>query len=149
MQPVIGRAMYTPTVVAKDMKVNPISKDPEDKEYLICTTTNIRTEWSLVRGRKAAYDYIKDFLDDADMDCFVRIKYKESFVLVEGVTLENRKSLIEFVKYAQKIYQDDMFDLDYFINNNSSINDSEDDSSLDVIPISDVEPLDNSTLLGM
>ena len=73
-------------------------KDPEEKIYLVClaftSITDENTMWNIVVGRKAARDLIKDNIDFIDFD--------ESFILVEGCTLEQRKSIYAFIKHIEQ-----------------------------------------------
>lgn len=101
-------------------------KDYEEKQYLIC----IRSEnydydmWEIVTGRTEAYNYIKD---NVDLDI---IDFKESFVLVENCTLNERKSIYAFMKYVGQFYEDD-FDIDEYIKGDWSENDYRKDNGID------------------
>lgn len=101
-------------------------KDSEEKIYLVClaftSITNENTMWNIVVGRKAARDLIKDNIDFIDFD--------ESFILVEGCTLEQRKSIYAFIKHIEQFFTDDPFDIDEYIRENYSEynNDIVDDS---------------------
>ena len=107
--------------------VDNTKKHPEDRQYLICIKAKQESEfqdiWDIVIGRTEAYEYIKNIIDDIDLDC--------SFILVESCNLSERKSIYAFMKYAGEFYSDgfdiedyikgDWDELDYKINNDISI----------------------------
>jgi len=90
--------------------VDNTKKHPEDRQYLICIRAKIdsgvQDSWDLVTGRTEAYEYIKNVIDDIDLE--------HSFVLVESVTLAERKSIYAFMKYAGEFYSDG-FDIEDYI----------------------------------
>ena len=106
-------------IVIDDVKnngmVNPIVidvKDPEKKEYLILLV-GLRgkeeefKDYEFVIGRTATYELIKTLIEDIDID--------ESYVLVEGVTLEERISVYKFMKHMHMhFFQDDLFDIEKY-----------------------------------
>ena len=85
-----------------------IRKTPEEKEYLLLLTyiadDDIEgTEFRIFIGRTEARKYIIDVIPDLDIF--------ESYVLVEGVVLENRVTVYEFMKHMEN-YFDDGFDIE-------------------------------------
>lgn len=90
--------------------VDNTKKHPEDRQYLICIRTKdgsgVPDSWDIVTGRTGAYEYIKDIIDDIDME--------HSFILVESVALNERKSIYAFMKYAGEFYSDG-FDIEDYI----------------------------------
>ena len=90
--------------------VDNTKKHPEERQYLICIRAKEGTYsqdcWDIVIGRTAAYEYIKENIDDINME--------HSFVLVESVTLSERKSIYAFMKYAGEFYSDG-FDIEDYI----------------------------------
>ena len=90
--------------------VDNTKKHPEDRQYLICIRTKngsgVQDSWDIVTGRTEAYEYIKNNIDDIDMD--------RSFILVESLTLAERKSIYAFMKYAGDFYEDS-FDIEDYI----------------------------------
>lgn len=90
--------------------VDNTKKHPEDRQYLICMRVKPGSEawdcWDIVTGRTAAYNYIKENIDDIDMEY--------SFILVESCTLAERKSIYAFMKYAGEFYEDS-FDIEDYI----------------------------------
>ena len=110
--------MINPIVIDKvenNGMVNPIVidvKDPELKEYLILLV-GLRgkeeefKDYQFIIGRKATYETIKTFIEDIDID--------ESYVLVEGVALEDRISVYKFMKHMHMhFFQDDLFDIEKY-----------------------------------
>lgn len=91
--------------------VDNTKKYPEDRQYLICiaNTDGDSDIWQIITGRKNAREFIKDNID--------LINFDESFILVEGCTLEQRKSIYAFMKHIEKFFEDDPFDIDEYINN--------------------------------
>ena len=84
-------------------------KDAEYKYYLICIAAKPGygdDMWTIVQGRSEAYQYIVDNIECINLD--------ESFILVEGLGLENRKSIYAFCKYVEQ-YFTDSFDIDDYI----------------------------------
>ena len=90
--------------------VDNTKKHPEDRQYLICIRakegSGTQDYWDILTGRTEAYEYIKSNIDDIDLD--------HSFVLVESVTLAERKSIYAFMKYAGEFYSDG-FDIEDYI----------------------------------
>ena len=110
--------MINPIVVeeVKDNKmVNPIVidvKDPELKEYLVLLIgvggdEEYYKDYQFIKGRTATYEYIKTLIEDIDID--------ESYVLVEGVSLEDRVTVYEFMRHMHMhFFQDDAFDIEKY-----------------------------------
>ena len=90
--------------------VDNTKKHPEDRQYLICIRakegSGTHDSWEIVTGRTEAYEYIKSNIDDINLDY--------SFVLVESVSLAERKSIYAFMKYAGDFYSDN-FDIEDYI----------------------------------
>ena len=122
-------------IVVEDVKnnnmVNPIVidvKDPELKEYLVLFVgvggdEEHFKDYQFVKGRTATYDLIKTLIDDIDID--------ESYVLVEGVSLEDRVTVYEFMRHMKMhFFQDDTFNIeDYNQGDEFEINE---DGSLEI-----------------
>lgn len=85
--------------------VDNTKKHPESRQYLICLTGTSES-WIIVTGRTEAYNYIKENIDDINME--------HSFILVESCTLAERKSIYAFMKYAGEFYSDG-FDIEDYI----------------------------------
>jgi len=81
-------------------------KTVEEKQYLICLTGMGQDDWIIVEGRTEAYEYIKNAVHWID--------FENSFVLVENLSLAERKSVYAFLKHVQDNY-DDGFDIDEYI----------------------------------
>ena len=90
--------------------VDNAKKHPEERQYLICIRAKIgsgaQDTWDIIIGRTDAYEYIKTNINDIDLD--------HSFVLVETVSLAERKSIYAFMKYAGDFYSDN-FDIEDYI----------------------------------
>lgn len=90
--------------------VDNTKKHPEDRQYLICIRakegSGAQDAWDFATGRTEAYEYIKSNIDYIDLE--------HSFVLVESVTLSERKSIYAFMKYAGEFYSDG-FDIEDYI----------------------------------
>lgn len=90
--------------------VDNTKKHPEDRQYLICIRTKdgsgAQDSWEIVTGRTEAYEYIKENID------IINLEY--SFILVETLTLAERKSIYAFMKYAGDFYSDG-FDIEDYI----------------------------------
>ncbi len=85
--------------------VDNTKKHPENRQYLICIAGTYDS-WVIVTGRTEAYEYIKQNIDDINME--------HSFILVETCTLAERKSIYAFMKYAGEFYSDG-FDIEDYI----------------------------------
>ena len=107
--------LINPIIVDNKPPVNPIvvdTKDPEKKEYLLLWVgldndeDGIR-DFEFIIGRTATYERIKSLIQDIDID--------NSYVLVEGVALEDRISVYAFMKHMHlHFYQDDLFDIEAY-----------------------------------
>ena len=87
--------------------VDNTKKHPESRQYLICIKSKgAQDSWEIVTGRTEAYEYIKENIDDIDME--------HSFILVESCSLAERKSIYAFMKYAGDFYEDS-FDIEDYI----------------------------------
>lgn len=87
-----------------------VKKDPEEKEYLICVRGKLGEDtWEFCEGRTEAYKLLKSYIEEGDVDL------EESFVLVENVKLEDRKTAYQFMKYAGEFYEDNFDIEDYTI----------------------------------
>lgn len=86
--------------------VDNTKKHPESRQYLICISSQTQDSWVIVTGRTEAYNYIKENIDDINME--------HSFILVETCTLAERKSIYAFMKYAGDFYEDS-FDIEDYI----------------------------------
>ena len=95
-------------VVEKNPKQTILKNNPENKVYLLCIAGKDGADdsWELITGRTELYETIKNSIDFIDLD--------RSFVLVESAKLENRKSIVAFMKYAEQFFQDS-FDIDDYI----------------------------------
>lgn len=98
--------------VARVVNQNPEQKilknNPELKVYLLCIAGKDGADdsWELITGRTELYETIKNSIEFIDL--------QRSFVLVESAKLENRKSIVAFMKYAEQFFQDS-FDIDDYI----------------------------------
>lgn len=86
--------------------VDNTKKHPEDRKYLICIHGKTEDSWNIITGRTEAYEFIKENIDDIIME--------DSFILVESCTLNERKSIYAFMKYAGEFYSDG-FDIEDYI----------------------------------
>lgn len=86
-------------------------KHPEERQYLICLTfkpgSGVEDIWEIAIGRSAAYEAIKNYVE-------LNIDYDHSFILVETCTLNQRKSIYSFMKYAGDFFEDS-FDIDDYV----------------------------------
>ena len=81
-----------------------MDNNPELKHYLICIASYEDSDmWAIVQGRTAAFNYIKDNIDI--------INFEESFILVDGLPLSERRSIYAFMQYAKQFYPEDSFDI--------------------------------------
>ena len=86
-----------------------VKKDPEEKQYLICIRAKHGEDsWDIIVCRTETYRVLKEYIQTGDID------FEESFVLVERVDLEGRKSLYRFMKYAEQFYEDN-FDIEDYV----------------------------------
>ena len=99
-------------------------KNYEEKQYLICIAAPYSDSdiWNIVTGRTEAYEYIKEHIDIID--------FRDSFILVESCTLNERKSIYAFMKYAGQFYEDN-FDIDDYIKGDWSESDYREDNGID------------------
>lgn len=105
-----GESLYTLVKPDKDKEYEAINIDPENRTYLVCIAYSIsgESEWELLKGRTKVYDYIKTLMETTEIDIY------ESFVLVESLTLKDRKSIYAFMSYVKKFY-DDGFDIEDYV----------------------------------
>ena len=88
-----------------------VKQDPTKTLYLICLKGMEEDIWNIVEGREEAYEFIKDNIDGVIID--------ESFILAENQPLKKRKPIYTYMKYVEKFFPDDRFDIDdYVINPN-------------------------------
>lgn len=81
--------------------------------YLGQTDIKVNGEFAICNGRKEAYSFIKALLvEDYDWD----IDLDESSVLTEGVSCSEKISMYRFMKYCEKYFPDDDFDIDGYYN---------------------------------
>ena len=100
--------------VKENKMVNPIVidvKDPELKEYLVLLLgiggEEHFKDYQFIKGRTATYNLIKNLIEELDIH--------ESYVLVEGVSLENRVSVYEFMRHvSMHFFQDDDFNIENY-----------------------------------
>ena len=93
--------------VSEEEKNSNKAKDPENKLYLVCITRlDNSQEWDLIIGRSRVYEYIKDAIDDINFD--------KSFVLSDGMTLDKRKSIPNYMTVVSK-YMGEEFDIEEYI----------------------------------
>ena len=89
-----------------------VKQDPTKTLYLICLKGTEEDIWNIVEGRESAYEFIKDNIDGVIID--------ESFILAENQPLRKRKPIYTYMKYVEKFFPDDRFDIDdYKINPNN------------------------------
>ena len=90
--------------------VDNTKKHPEERQYLVCIRTKFdsgsQDSWEIIIGRTNTYEYIKENIDVIDLD--------HSFVLVEVLTLADRKSIYVFMKHVGKFYED-TFDIEDYV----------------------------------
>lgn len=118
------------------------AKSAEDREYLICLYMNRRKNerWDIVTGRTEAYELIKDEVQNNDVD------FNNSFVLVESLKLNQRKSIYAFMKYCESFF-DDGFNIDDYIYDDLDIDISNLNGIDDNINISNNDRLNMSSLM--
>ena len=108
------KQMYRVISPNQDKRFEAKFDDYEQKMYLVCCAfyNNIYdgTLWVIKQGRTEAYEYVKELIEDYSDT----IDFEESFVLVDGLPLSDRKNLYVFIKYIQQFY-DDGFDVDEYI----------------------------------
>lgn len=111
----------------------PYQKPAELKEYLLCLVDKNSGEksWNIVVGRTEAYESIKNDIE--------WINLEESFILVESLVLEKRKSIYAFMKYVEQFYEDN-FDIEDYVKGDWSEDDFEKNNS----QIDDKFNIDNS-----
>lgn len=101
-------------------------KSYEERQYLICykakKDADITDGWDIVIGRTNAYEYIKDIIDDIDLEY--------SFILVETLSLKDRKSIYAFMKHVSSLIYD-QFDIDDYIKGDWDENDFKEINDID------------------
>lgn len=117
--------------------VDNTKKHHEDRQYLICIRTKqgsgVQDSWDIVTGRTEAYEYIKNNIDDIDLS--------KSFILVETLTLNERKSIYAFMKYTGEFYSDG-FDIEDYIKGDWDEEDYKRDNDITLM-------IDNKDRIGM
>lgn len=92
----------TPVKFIKDGEI-----PPEKREYLILYYSEIEDEevksFEIITGRKKAYEFVRSIIEYIDIH--------ESKVLVSGATLENCKTVYEYMKLME-VYFEDSFDIE-------------------------------------
>lgn len=89
-----------------------VKQDPSEKLYLVCIRGQNGNDdsWEIIEGRESTYEYVKDKLKTED------INMDDSFVMVENLTLNNRKSIYAFMKHMENYFEDPEFDIEDYIN---------------------------------
>lgn len=84
-----------------------LTKSPEVKEYLLLMEYKEtgENEYKFIIGRTETYKFIKDIIDELDID--------ESFVIVESVKIKDRITVYEFMRMCK---DRNLFDDDFDIN---------------------------------
>lgn len=96
-------------------------KHPEERVYLICidgdpyyNSEEDKTyevhDWGLVTGRTDAYEFVKSHV----LSFGQNIDFDNSFIMVEGIDLTERRSLVAFMKYCEQFFQDG-FSIDDYV----------------------------------
>lgn len=99
-------------IFAKVVKDKPdqniIKNNPELKEYLLCIAGKDGADdtWEMITGRTELYETIKNNIEWIDLE--------RSFVLLSTAKLENRKSIVAFMKYCERFFNDS-FDIEDYI----------------------------------
>lgn len=128
-------------VVDKNPKQNLLKKNAEDKVYLLCIAGKDGAEdsWELITGRTELYDTIKNSIDFIDL--------QKSFVLVESAKLENRKSIVAFMKYAEQFFNDS-FDIEDYIKGDWDEEEYRKNNDIDTSFIANNDRLDMEDMLN-
>lgn len=126
----------------KDIKFERAIKDPEDKLYLVCikNTTDDYNAWEILNGRSNAREFIILNIDDID--------FETSFVLVEGLDLNQRVSIYAFMKHIERFYEDEPFDIDDYIKGDWSESDFMEKNQIDPMYINKSDSLSMEDLMG-
>lgn len=123
--------------------VDNTKKRPEEKQYLICIQgkpgSGVQPDWVIVVGRTAAYEYIKDNIEDID--------FETSFILVETCKLSDRQSIYTFMKYVQDGYEDG-FDIDEHIVGDWNESDYRINNDIDNFGVEKTDKIDMETLMS-
>ena len=118
--------------------VDNTKKHPEDRQYLICIAGTTQDSWVIITGRTEAYEYIKENIDDINME--------HSFILVETLTLAERKSIYAFMKYAGEFYSDG-FDIEDYIKGDWDENDYKRNNDISLM-VDNVERIDMESFMN-
>lgn len=92
-------------------------KDPEQRQYIIMYTSPDPEfdeeihRWEAMTGRTATYEWIRDNIEDKDIDP------ENSYVLVETVPYKDALTITQFIKYLQNadIVDREEFDIDDYV----------------------------------
>ena len=100
------KGLITPAVFDNEDKKGPLTKRYLILAVFTATDENrdIDKSFDFVTGRPAAWELIKSMIEYLDIH--------ESLVLVEGVKLEDAKSVYEFMSYAKVFFPEDNFDIE-------------------------------------
>ena len=100
------------------------NKDPESKVYLLCISGKDGAEdsWEFITGRTELYETIKNSIEFIDL--------QTSFVVLEDHPLNTRKSIVSFMKYAERFYNDN-FDIEDYIRGDWSESEYQTDNEID------------------
>lgn len=89
--------------------------DPAEKQYIILMSCEDQEGehfvWEAMQGRQTAYEYIRDNIEELNIDP------ENSFVLVETVPYKDALTITGFIKYLQnaELVDPDEFDIDGYI----------------------------------
>lgn len=89
--------------------------DPAEKQYILLMKCEDQEGeyfiWEAMQGRQTAYEYIRDNIDELNIDP------NESFVLVETVPYKDALTITGFVKYLQnaELVNPEEFNIDEYI----------------------------------
>lgn len=116
----------------------------EHKDYLVCLKAKEGSGewdiWDIIHGRLATYEFIKENIDMID--------FESSFVLVDTLTLKDRKSIYAFMQYAREIFGDS-FDLESYIRGDWDENDYRDHNDISrQVLVDNEDRVDMESLMG-
>ena len=101
--------------LADNLKNIEDSTDPEMRQYIILIygldEDQETFRWESMTGRTTMYEYIKNNIEDIDVD--------NSIILTENVAVKDAFTVSQFVKYLQNgdlIKDEDKFDIDLYSN---------------------------------
>lgn len=106
LRPLLTKATKRPEMVKE---VEEVKISPEDKTYVILyylsldDGEDVKT-FDIIKGRKETYEFIKGIIENLDIH--------KSKIMVDNVPFSKAITIYNFMKYMERYFQEDSFDIE-------------------------------------